>query len=166
MISKYNNVEASQFSEEIEHVSEIFYLLNFFSQTQQQQWNQVPDDFPPKWVEIGSIHCNVDNSIYFLACVFIGRIDLITFFTSLNEETKNILHYEIKGLLDYWMTEFYSFIFLKREESELSDIDNIWLILSRLSKIALSYEDWDKYKINELSFAYFVEKYTRPYDPI
>ncbi|MEL4897495.1 hypothetical protein [Crocosphaera sp. Alani8] len=156
-----------QFSrEEIEHISEIFYLLNFFSQTQLEQWSQVPESFPPIWVETGCIHCNVDNSIRFFTYVFIGRIDLIPLFSVLNKKTKNILHDEIKVLLDYWMTEFYDFIFLKREELELSDIDKIWLILSRLCKIALSYEDWKRYPINELSFEYFLAKYTHPYDPI
>lgn len=160
-------IRSLQFSqEETEHISEIFYFLNFFSQTQLEQWSQVPEFFSPVWVEIGCIHCNVDNSIRFFTYVFIGRIDLIPLFSVLNKKTKNILHDEIKVLLDYWMTEFYDFIFLKREELELSDIDKIWLILSRLCKIALSYEDWKKYPINELSFEYFLEKYTHPYDPI
>lgn len=76
--------------------------------------------------------------------------------------------YEIRALLDDWILAIpnYDFIFLKRSEDEITNTDRIWLILSRLCKIALSYEDWDKYQINGLSFEYFVENYTRPYAPV
>jgi hypothetical protein len=74
---------------------------------------------------------------------------------------------EITALLDDWiLNTYYDFIFLKRPEDEIMNPDRIWLILSRLCKIALSCEDWDKYQVNELSFEYFVEKYTYPYDPV
>lgn len=169
-MNQSKSLELFRSSEIIEHTSEIFYLLNFFSQTQQEQWKRVPDDFPPRWVELGSIHCNADSSIFFLTLIFDGRIELQPlepYCYIFNEEMRCIL-YEIHALLYDWILAIpnYDFIFLKRSEDEIMDTDRIWLILSRLCKIALSYEDWNKYQINELSFDYFVEKYTRPYDPI
>ncbi|WP_009633644.1 hypothetical protein [Synechocystis sp. PCC 7509] len=152
-----------------EHISEIFYLLNFFSQTQVEQWDRVPSDFSPAWVEIGDIQCNADSSIFFLTLMLSGRVYLnflephIHIF---NENMKSIL-YEIGGLLDDWIINtYYDFIFLKRTEDEIMNPDRIWLILSRLCKIALGYEDWGKYQIDELSFDYFVKNYTHSYDPI
>lgn len=49
---------------------------------------------------------------------------------------------------------------------EVSNASKIWLVLSRLCEISLSYEDFNKYHINELSFEYFLNKYTSPYDPV
>jgi hypothetical protein len=173
-MNKSNSSESElfSFSEVAEHVSEIFYLLNFFSQTQLQQWEGVPDKFTPAWVEIGSIQCNTDNSIHFLALILSGRIYLNGFLniddSPFCEKMRNLLFYEIGGLLDDWILAICNidFIFLKRPENEIMDNDRIWLIVSRLCKIALSYEDWNQYEIDELSFDYFVKKYTSPYDPV
>jgi hypothetical protein len=84
------------------------------------------------------------------------------------EEELQCIFYEIEALLNDWILAIpnSNFIFLKRSDDEIMNHDRIWLILSRLCKIALSYKDWDKYQMNELSFEYFVQKYTRPYDPI
>ncbi len=169
-MNQSNSLGLFRTPEIIEHTSEIFYLLNFFSQTQQEQWNRVPDDFPPRWVELGNVQCNADSSILFLTLIFFGRIylnPLETYCYTFNEKMKCIL-YEILALLDDWILAIpnYDFIFLKRSEDEIMNPDRIWLILSRLCKIALGYEDWEKYQINELSFEDFVEEYTHPYDPI
>lgn len=172
-MNQSNSSELFSSPETREHISEIFFLLNFFSQTQLEQWNQVPDDFPPRWVELGSIHCNADSSILFLTLILSGRMDLncvepyFSIFNTFEEELQCIL-YEIGSLLNDWILAIpnYDFIFLKRSEDEIMNPDRIWLILSRLCKIALSYENWDKYHINKLLFEYFVVNYTRPYDPI
>lgn len=168
-MNKTNRSKFLKSSEITEHISEIYYLLNFFSQTQLEQWKQVPDYFPRIWVELGSIQCNADSSILFLTLILSGRVDLNfvdPFCYAFNEEMKSILH-EIDALLEDWiLNTYYDSIFLKRPEDEIMNPDRIWLILSRLCKIALSCEDWDKYQVNELSFEYFVEKYTYPYDPV
>lgn len=154
-----------------EHISEMFYLLNFFSKTQLQQWAAVPDDFPPAWVELGGIQCNADGAIFFITLVLSGRINInfVEPYCHIFDDQKmiSILH-EIGALLTDWIIDhpYHDFIFSKRPENEIMNPDRIWLILSRLCKIALSFENWDKYQINELSFEYFQEKYTYPYDPL
>jgi hypothetical protein len=168
-MNQSNSLNLFRSPEIIEHVSEVFYLLNFFSKTQLQQWAQVPSEFSPVWVELGAIHCNTDSSIHFLTLIFSGRIDLnlVEPYIFIFNETIKLIFYEISGLLDDWiLNTYYDFVFLKRSEDEIMNPDRIWLVLSRLCKIALSYEDWGKYQINELSFEYFVKKYTHPYDPI
>ncbi len=80
---------------------------------------------------------------------------------------------EINGLLDSWMTDAigYEHIFTKRPEDLRHGVDGIygadqiWVVLSRLCKIALDYDDWEKYPTNKLSFEHFVEKYATEYDP-
>jgi hypothetical protein len=168
-MNKLNTSRLFRSSETTEHISEIFYLLNFFSQTQVEQWDQVPDNFSPAWVEVGGIQCNADSSILFMTLMLSGRIYLNSLephIYTFNEKMKSIL-YEIVGLLDDWIINTqYDFIFFKRTEDEIMNPDRVWLILSRLCKIALGHEDWKKYQIKELSFEYFVEKYTYPYEPI
>jgi hypothetical protein len=147
-----------------ESISEIFYLLNFFSNTRSEQWNLVPHYFPPAWVRTASCECNVYNSIYFLSCIFAGSIeDTFPTFYDLENDFSAILQDEIKPLIDDWMTQYNDSIF---EMEEVSNASKIWLVLSRLCKISLSYEDFNKYHINELSFEYFLNKYTSPYDPV
>jgi hypothetical protein len=148
-----------------EHISEMFYLLNFFALTQLEQWENIPDEFTPAWVEMnGSCHCNVRDPILFLSLALVGQIESVFSFNIFEEETKNVLFYELKTLLDWMNNSFFDFIFLKRPESELSDIDRIWLVVSRMCKIASNYENWDRYEIENLSFEHFVKKYAYPYD--
>jgi hypothetical protein len=147
-----------------ENISEIFYLLNFFSKTRSEQWSLVPHYFPPAWVRTASSECNVYNSIYFLSCILSGGIeDAFPASYDLNNDFSAILQDEIKPLIDNWMTQYDDSIF---EMEDVSNASKIWLILSRLCKISLSYEDFSEYCINELSFEYFLNKYTSPYDPV
>ena len=166
-MSKSKSLKVFRLPEIKEHISEVFYLLNFFSQPQLEQWGKVPDAFFPSWVDMS--HRNADSPILFLTLILSSRIDLNLvepYIFIFNEKIK-LIFYEISGLLDNWILDTpHDFIFLKRQEDEIMDTDRIWLILSRLCKIALSYEEWDKYQINELSFKYFVDKYAHPYDPI
>lgn len=157
-------MQLSQSNENIENISEIFYLLTFFSKTTSEQWSIVPHYFPPVWVRNLSTECNIYNSIYFLSCIFIGSIeDMNSTLWELKSEMVDILKNEIGPLLNDWMTEYNDAIF---EKEEMSDASKIWLVLSRLCKIVLSSEDWNKYPIKELSFEYFLSKYTSPYDPV
>jgi hypothetical protein len=145
------------------HISEIFYLLNFFTFTQLEQWKNVPDDFTPAWVEMnGSCQCNVRDPILFLSLALAGQLESVFSFNIFEEDTRNILFYELRTLLE-WMHNS-DVTFFKRSELELTDYDRMWLIVSRLCKIALSYENWEKYQIQDLSFEDFVKKYAYPYD--
>jgi hypothetical protein len=147
-----------------EHISEMFYLLNFFALTQLEQWENIPDDFTPAWVEMnGSCQCNIYDPITFLTLALVGQCESVFYFNILEEESKNVLFYELKTLLDL-MYESLSHLFPKRSESELSDYDRIWLVVSRMCKIALSCENWGKYQIQNLSFDYFIQKYAYPHD--
>jgi hypothetical protein len=150
------------------YISEMFYLLNFFAKPQLEQWNQVPIDIEPVWVEHSGIQCNVHSSIHFMSLMLSGSIDLNGVYRRvLNEKLSYFLCSEIGGLLDDWILNTNYEIFSRRENDEfISGPDRIWLILSRLCKIALTYDDWKEYQIDELSFGYFIEKYTYPYDPI
>jgi hypothetical protein len=157
------NNDRYKLSEVKSHISEIFYLLNFFALTQLEQWGKVPDNFTPAWVEMnGSCQCNVSDPILFLSLALAGQLESVFSFNIFEEDTRNILFYELRTLLE-WMHDS-NVIFVKRSEPELTDYDRIWLIVSRLCKIALSYENWGKYQIQDLSFEDFVKKYAYPYD--
>ncbi len=147
-----------------EHISEIYYFLNLFSQTQIERLEKVPVEFVPCWIEPPGIHCNVNSWIQFLCFIFIGRINCIGLLPSFNERLENILFDEIFALMDL-MTNYldWNLLFVKQENLYPH---NVWLVISRLCKIALSFEDWDKYQMDELSFEYFIGKYAYPFDPI
>lgn len=53
-----------------------------------------------------------------------------------------------------------------KDKKQLLVSGKIWLVLARLCQIALSFEDWSRYEIQELSFEYFVENHSYPYDPV
>ncbi len=150
-----------------EHISEIYYFLNFFSQTQLERLEQVPVEFTPCWVEVPQVYCNVHNSMTFLCFIFIGRLNSAYCFSSPNEELKSILFYEILALMDLITEHLESnlrFVLSVKQEEDYPH--NAWLVVSRLCKIALSFESWSKYEIDELSFDYFLNKYAYPFDPI
>jgi hypothetical protein len=155
--------QLSQSTELREHISEIYYLLNFFSQTQLERLELVPIEFAPCWIEPPEIHCNVHTPIQFLCFIFIGRINCIRLVPSFNERLENILFDEIFALMDL-MTNYLNWNLLFREQDNLYP-HNVWLVISRLCKIALSFEDWSKYQIDELSFEYFIDRYAYPFDP-
>jgi hypothetical protein len=157
-----------------EHVSELLYLLEFFSKTRYEQWADLPDDFAPCWVDIH--HGNADTPILFLAMVcscLIRHCSLYPYCHRFNDELRAFMNCEIHGLLDSWMIDVIcnDHIFTKRPEDlaygddGISGADRIWVVLSRLCKIALDYDDWRKYPTNKLSFEHFVEKYATEYDP-
>jgi hypothetical protein len=146
-----------------EHISEIYYFLNFFAQTQLERLEQVPVEFAPCWIEPPDIHCNVHSSIQFLCFLFIGRINCIGLLPSFNQRLENILFDEILALMNI-MTDYLAWDILFRQQDNLYP-HNVWFVVSRLCKIALSFEDWSKYQIDELSFEYFLDKYAYPFDP-
>ena len=145
-----------------EHISEIYYFLNSFSQTQLERLEQVPVEFVPCWIEPPGIHCNVHSSIQFLCFLFIGRINCIGLLTSFNERLESILFDEILALVEM-MTDYIDWNLLFGKEENLYP-HNVWLILSRLCKIALSFENWSDHQIDELLFEYFLDKYAYPFD--
>jgi hypothetical protein len=157
-----------------EHVSELLYLLEFFSKTRYEQWADLPDDFAPCWVDI--YHGNAETPVLFLVMVFSSLIyvsHLYPYCHRFSDDLCAFLSCEIDGLLDSWMINAigYEHIFTKRPEDladgndGISGADRIWVVLSRLCKIALDYDDWEKYPTDKLSFEHFVEKYAAEYDP-
>ncbi|OCQ89486.1 hypothetical protein BCD64_26410 [Nostoc sp. MBR 210] len=160
-----NNYKSSQSTDDSRNISELFYLLNFFSQIPGEQWDAVPKDFAPVWVETFSIHCNVYNPIFFLTCMLMRIIEEMLYNSyGFKEETIRILEDEIHSLLAFWITEYNNIIF--EEEGGITGPGQIWLVLARLCQIALSFEDWSRYEIQKLSFEYFVENHSYPYDPV
>ncbi len=59
--------QLSRSAELQEHISEIYYFLNLFSQTQLERLDRFPLDFIPCWIEPPGIHCNVNSWTQFLA---------------------------------------------------------------------------------------------------
>jgi hypothetical protein len=153
-----------RYEQNTENISEIFYLLNFFSQTHSQQWELVPSAFTPVWLEGSSVYCNIYNPIYFLFCILADSIDSIDRRCGLSYETIDILENEMYTLVYYWMIESHDEVFDIKEEVIGHSNIKIWLVLRRLCKAALSCEDWGKYQIEDLSFEYFLEKYASPFD--
>jgi hypothetical protein len=100
----------------------------------------------------------------FLCFIFIGRLNSAYCFPSCNKELQSILFYEILALIDL-ITEYLESHLRFVKQQDLYP-HNAWLVVSRLCKIALSFEDWSKYEIDELSFDYFLNKYGYPFDPI
>lgn len=164
-MNERNNHKLSQLPEDSTNISELFYLLNFFSKTSTEQWDAVPKEFTPVWVETYSIHCNVYNPIFFLTCMLMRSIEEMLYRSyGFKAKTVLILEYEIHSLLDFWITEYNHIIFEK--EGGITGSGRIWLVLARLCQIALSFEDWSRYKVQELSFEYFLEKHSYPYDAV
>jgi hypothetical protein len=157
-----------------EHVSELLYLLEFFSKTRNEQWADLPDDFSPCWVDL--THGNAETPVLFLAMVcssLINSCNSYPYCHRFSDDLRAFMNCEIYGLLDSWMINAigYEHIFTKRPEDLMHGADGIygadriWVVLSRLCKIALDYDDWEKYPTNKLSFEHFVEKYATEYDP-
>ncbi|MBV6626751.1 MAG: hypothetical protein KI793_28070 [Rivularia sp. (in: Bacteria)] len=164
-MNETNDYKLSQSPENSNNISELFYLLNFFSKTFTEQWDAVPKEFTPVWVETYSVHCNVYNPIFFLTCMLMRSIEeMLCKSYGFKEETVLILEYEIHSLLDFWITEYNYIIFEK--EGGITGSGGIWLVLARLCKIALSYENWSIYKVQKLSFDYFLEKHSHAYDAV
>jgi hypothetical protein len=164
-------MQLNQSNENIEKISEIFYLLTFFSKTPTEQWDIAPKNFAPVWVETTHFHCNIYSPILFLTGMLANLLEYIIFedrHYNFNKDTIKLFQEEIYPLLVEWILKAYDYnnnlIFENQEE--ITESSKIWLVLKRLCQIALSYEDWDKYQINELSFDYFLGKYTYPYDPL
>ncbi|BAB76780.1 hypothetical protein ACN23B_25500 [Anabaena sp. FACHB-709] len=88
---------------DVKNISEIFYLLNVFSKTSLEQWDVVPNNFIPVWVETYSIQCNIHNPILFLICMLLRSLEE-TFLKNygFNQTTVNILENEIYPLVNYW----------------------------------------------------------------
>jgi hypothetical protein len=151
----------------IEDISELFYLLNFFSKPYVEQWERMPDRFEPVWIDGDSCHCNVYSPIFFLLCIFADSVGSVDKSFRLNQETVNILEDEVYTLVEYWMLDRSNDELFSRGNEDLfigrSQI-KIWLLLSRLCKLALSYEDLGKYQLRDLSFEHFLEKYAYPFD--
>jgi hypothetical protein len=165
----------NQFHERGQNISEIFYLLHFFSKTPSEQWDVVPNDFVPIRIETFSIQCTIYNQVLFLTCIFVRSVEKMLYENcNFESDTFDILIEEIYPLINSWMLPYYFYqknfgqdyesIFEKEEE--ISERNKIWLVLRKLCQIALSFEDWSKYEIKELSFEYFVENHSYPYDPL
>ena len=135
---------------------ELKFLIKFFSQTQREQWEQVPDEIPKVWVSTGDVDCPSDVPIRILALLFFSHLSghgLV-----LEENTIDVLD-EIRVLLEWYMLESNrDEIFTKRDES--NNLDYIWRTLARLCKLAL--QDVSLRKINSggITFASLLEKYT------
>jgi hypothetical protein len=165
----------NQLPESTENISEIFYLLNLFAKVPSEQWDLVPDVFTPVWVETCSVQCNIHNPIFFMTCMFLRSTEeMFGENYGFSQTTIEILEDEIHPLIDRWMIGDYfcrqsydrdnDFIFEKEEK--MTEPSKIWLVLKRLCQIVLSLEDWSKYELRELSFRYFVETHSYPYDPV
>jgi hypothetical protein len=170
-----NKMNLNQSSESAENISEIFYLINFFSKVPSEQWNSVPDTFTPVWVETYSVQCNIHNQILFLTCMFLKNIEETLWEKhGFNQSTVEVLVNEIHPLIDCWVlgdyfyrqAHDYNSDFIFEKEEEITEPSKIWLVLKRLCQIVLNLEDWSNYEIRELSFRHFVEKHSHPYDPV
>jgi hypothetical protein len=82
------------------------------------------------------------------------------------EKTIMILEDEIHPLICYWILEECDKDYIFEKQEEITEAGKIWLILRRLCQTALSFENWSKYEIKELSFDHFLENYSYPYDPL
>jgi hypothetical protein len=83
-----------------EHVSELLYLLEFFSKTRYEQWADLPDDFAPCWVDIH--HGNADTPVLFLVMVcscLVRHCSLYPYCHRFNDELRTFMNCEIHGLL-------------------------------------------------------------------
>ena len=158
-------------NEKIENISEIFYLLTFFSKPPKEQWNSVPKNFDPIWVETAHFHCNIYSPILFLTAMLAHILEDIILedrYYNFNKDTTKLFQEEIYPLVVEWILKAYDYNndLIFENEQETTDSSKIWLVLKRICQIALSHEDWEKYQTNELSFDYFLDKYTYPYDPL
>jgi hypothetical protein len=139
---------------------EINYLLRFFSQPQEVQWQQVPDRIAPVWVDTGGVEAATEHPIRLLSLILYARLNRGP--RDFDDGAFAILD-EIRVLIGDWMLESpYDVIFTKRQEPD--QLDLIWRILSRLCSIALSYQSVAKFSAEGISLRYMLEKYTHPID--
>jgi hypothetical protein len=170
-MTKTSNLKLSRFPEDLENESEIFYLLGFFSKTPTEQWNILPKNFIPVWIETAHFHCNICSPILFLTAMLARVLEDILVqsrYYDFNQDIIKLFQEEIYPLLVEWILKAYDYNndLIFENEEKITESSKIWLVLRRLCKIALSSEDWSKYEIKELSFEFFLENHSYPYDPL
>lgn len=133
-------------------------LLAFFSQTQAEQWKQVPDEIKPIWVDFGEFA--TDKPILLLAAVLVDHLNGVT--AHLESPVPAILD-EIRALLQYWMIDSpFRYVFSKRPDTD--ERDRIWVTIQRLCAIALEELGEAARPSAEYNFGYFQAKYSSPLD--
>jgi hypothetical protein len=171
-MAKINNLKSPRFPEDSENESEIFYLLNFFSRNLAEQWSTVPKNFIPVWVETPHFHCNIHSPILFLTAMLTRVLDDIVLkhdrSYDFNRDTIILFKEEIYPLLVEWIlkADSYNNDLIFENQEEITESTKIWFVLRRLCQIALSFEDWSKYEIKDLSFEFFLENHSYPFDPL
>jgi hypothetical protein len=148
----------------MKEAGELYWLLKFFSQPLQEQWAQLPDRLDQVWVHFGEIDTATDQPVRVLALVFAELLNGCgSYLDSAGSDgsvTLEVLD-ELRVLLDWFMLEsLRDIIFMKLDEPD--QLHTIWRTMRRLCLATLDQPAIHRWKGEDLSFQYFLAKYTVP----
>lgn len=137
--------------------AELKYLLRFFSQLREAQWEQLPASFAPVWISTGPVDTHANQPLKILSLMLFSHVE------SIPEEFEDA--YDILGelrVLLFWMIELgFDSVFdtTDAEDFEYGSYSPIWKIVRRLCRLALECPSVQRCEEGALSFAYFVQTY-------
>lgn len=143
--------------------SELKYLLRFFSQPREAQWEQLPASFAPVWVSTGHVDTDANQPLKVLGLILYSHLNGAP---KEFEDAYNILD-DLRAVLD-WMTERgkdSEFDNTDAEAFEANSYNNIWKVVRRLCRLALECPSVQQCEEGSLSFADFVRTYCSPVSP-
>lgn len=143
--------------------AEVKYLLQFFAQSQEDQWEQIPQSLSLVWVETGPVDAPTDKPLKILVLILYSH-----FYTCPDEFTDAYdLMEEIRVVFE-WMTELGKYDLFDNtnaEEFALNSYNLIWKVVRRLCLLTLDCPSVQQYEGELLSFEYFMQTYCSPISP-
>jgi hypothetical protein len=140
----------------IREQNEIHYLMRFFTQSQTDQWKQVPDEFPEIIFDVGTYYTKTKEPIEFLSLVLVNLTENAGGYFD-NENLAEVLFESYVLLNDFMLESNRDIIFTKRNEPE--QLDYIWKTFIRICEQSLKFESLTRFDITGIDLNYFVGKY-------
>jgi hypothetical protein len=147
-------------AEQMNEAAEVKYLLKFFSQPREAQWEQIPAFLAPVWVSTGPVDTHANQPLKVLGLILYSHVE------SIPEEFEDA--YDILGELRvilFWMIELgHDEVFdtTDAEDFEYGSYSPIWKVVRRLCRLALECPSVQRCEEGSLSFAYFLQTYCMP----
>ena len=136
---------------------EIHFLMRFFSQSQAEQWKQVPDEFPEIIFDRSPYYTKTNEPIKFLSLVLTYLTEGIGAHREIGRDLAEILFEAYVLLSDFMIESYRDVVFTKRDEPE--QLDYVWRTFGRICREALMFDELTQFETAGIDFDYFVEKY-------
>lgn len=148
----------------IEPIQEVAWLLRFFSQPVQAQWTQVGPSFDHVWLSVGAAGREIAEPTHLLAIVFVESLldssALLRDGGSASLDTLLILD-ELRVLLDAFVIESFRHEVFQQVEDPYGN-HLIWRTVARVCKAALEQPEVSAWVPGDLTFGWFLKRYTTP----